>query len=859
MTTNDWLGTINNNFGTAANWSANHVPTASEDALISTLTADTVTASSAEDVGSISVASKDTLDISSVDNFTTNVFSFTVVGTADGSSGISTVNGTIDLARGVLYFGNGQLQGSGLLELAATNNSAPAALDISGSVDADGTGSIEMATGGPTDNEIIGSGVGASFTNVSETISGTGIIGNGSGLLFINASNIDTNNSTSNSGGSLQITGSALAGSFTNDENVIANNSGTLILGMDGQNAAIGNNSEIGLDGEGSTTRLEIAGNVTIDTVASASPGDIDLGGTDDSLDDQIISDGHTASLTLVNQQLKGAGLVGDANLTLTDELLIEADDSHQNHALLLSTGNNTIINSAGAVMEANGGELIVVSSVNNAGTIAAIDGTVLLGNGSEGVNITGSGAVDIGQDSFLQLDGTTSGDVTFTGDDATLNLLGSIGGEIVGASVSDSIDFAPFSMSNRLRWVQTSANGGVLSLVSSSGTTIQSVRLAGSFVTSDFSISVSGEAGTQINIVAATAASDIDDTQVPFAAGEHAVWQQTSGTGGTLSLFNNGAELASFNLAGQFNSLDFATSNDGSGGSLITFQTTPSFPENPGNNDEWILSDGNWVESAGPGSHPSGYNVALTGDWTGGGTDGIMWFNPTTGDTDEWQLSNTQWSASVDLGTHPANATDGNSYQIAGTDDATHFFGNGIDDVLWTSTNADGTIATDIWQLASNGQWTPTPGGSSPGNHPAGYTVAGTGDWTGDGTDGILWFNASTGDTDEWQLSNGQWAGSDDLGTHPANSDGNSYQIAGVGDFFDNGRDGVLWTSVNSDGTVATDIWELNSSGQWMASQPRQPSGRVFGGRRRRFHRDRDERHPLVQRIDRRHRRMAD
>ncbi|MGA2943722.1 MAG: hypothetical protein ABSE50_16965, partial [Xanthobacteraceae bacterium] len=158
--------------------------------------------------------------------------------------------------------------------------------------------------------------------------------------------------------------------------------------------------------------------------------------------------------------------------------------------------------------------------------------------------------------------------------------------------------------------------------------------------------------------------------------------------------------------------------------------------------------------------------------------------------------------------------------YQIAGTDDATHFFGNGIDDVLWTSTNADGTIATDIWQLASNGQWTPTPGGSSPGNHPAGYTVAGTGDWTGDGTDGILWFNASTGDTDEWKLSNGQWAGSNDLGTHPANSDGNSYQIAGVGDFFDNGRDGVLWTSVNSDGTVATDIWELNSSGQWMASQ---------------------------------------
>ena len=283
------------------------------------------------------------------------------------------------------------------------------------------------------------------------------------------------------------------------------------------------------------------------------------------------------------------------------------------------------------------------------------------------------------------------------------------------------------------------------------------------------------------------------------------------------MSLYKNGDDLANVNMTGQFNSLDFALAGFGRNAETITVQNTPTYADNPGNNDEWILSDGNWVESAGPGSHPSGYNVALTGDWTGSGTDGILWFNPTTGDADEWQLSNTQWSASADLGSHPANATDGASYQIAGTDDSTDFTGNGIDDVLWTSTNSDGTIATDIWELSSSGNWAASV---SPGNHPAGYSVAGTGDWTGSGTDGILWFNSSTGDTDEWQLSGGNWAASVDLGTHPTNAtDGSSYQIAGIGDFFDNGRDDVLWTSVNSDGTVATDIWELNSSGQWMAS----------------------------------------
>ena len=128
-----------------------------------------------------------------------------------------------------------------------------------------------------------------------------------------------------------------------------------------------------------------------------------------------------------------------------------------------------------------------------------------------------------------------------------------------------------------------------------------------------------------------------------------------------------------------------------------------------------------------------------------GAGTDGVLWYDPTTGDTDEWQLSNTQWAASVDLGTHPGD------YQISGVGD---FFGNGIDDVLWTSTSSNGQVQTDIWELSSNGQWMASV---QPGPHPAGYSIAGIGDWTGDGTDGVLWYNSSTGDVDEWQLNDGQ------------------------------------------------------------------------------------------------------
>ena len=53
---------------------------------------------------------------------------------------------------------------------------------------------------------------------------------------------------------------------------------------------------------------------------------------------------------------------------------------------------------------------------------------------------------------------------------------------------------------------------------------------------------------------------------------------------------------------------MDFSIGSDGIGGSLITVQNTPiysyNFPPVAGDSitDEWILSDGNWVESASAG-----------------------------------------------------------------------------------------------------------------------------------------------------------------------------------------------------------------------------------------------------------------
>lgn len=231
---------------------------------------------------------------------------------------------------------------------------------------------------------------------------------------------------------------------------------------------------------------------------------------------------------------------------------------------------------------------------------------------------------------------------------------------------------------------------------------------------------------------------------------------------------------------------------------SVASIGSNTAFPAE--NVDEWILANGQWSTSIGPGIHPAGYQTAAVGNFTGNGTSDILWTDPLTGDVDEWQLANGQWTASVDLGAHP-----GTGWQIAGTGD---FTGDGTDDILWTN-SSKGQVQTDIWEL-SNGQWANSV---SPGTHPAGYDVVGIGNFTGNVTSGILWYDPMTGDVDEWTIANGQWSGSIDLGSHP----GTGWQVAGTGDFTGDGTDDILWTN-SSNGQVQTDIWEL-SNGQWAKS----------------------------------------
>ena len=136
-----------------------------------------------------------------------------------------------------------------------------------------------------------------------------------------------------------------------------------------------------------------------------------------------------------------------------------------------------------------------------------------------------------------------------------------------------------------------------------------------------------------------------------------------------------------------------------------------------------------------------------------------------------------------------------------AGTGD---FNGDGTADLAWFN-SATGNL--DIWKL-SNGAWA---GSSNVGSHPPGYRPVGFSDYNNDGTDDILWYNPTTRDVDLWKISNAQWAGSVNIGTHPA-----GYEPTLSGDFNGDGTSDILWYNST---TRAVDIWKIDSNGQWAGS----------------------------------------
>jgi hypothetical protein len=88
-----------------------------------------------------------------------------------------------------------------------------------------------------------------------------------------------------------------------------------------------------------------------------------------------------------------------------------------------------------------------------------------------------------------------------------------------------------------------------------------------------------------------------------------------------------------------------------------------------------------------------------------------------------------------------------------------------------------------------------------SHGRSPVSWSIAGTGDFNGNGQADILW-RSSDGDVAIWLMNRLQILSSEDLGNVPL-----SWSIAVTGDFNGDGKSDIAWRNTNGD--VA--IWLMN------------------------------------------------
>jgi ELWxxDGT repeat protein len=191
------------------------------------------------------------------------------------------------------------------------------------------------------------------------------------------------------------------------------------------------------------------------------------------------------------------------------------------------------------------------------------------------------------------------------------------------------------------------------------------------------------------------------------------------------------------------------------------------------------------WVDVSGSATD---YAAAGVGDFNGDRTADFLFRNNSTGDT--WFEAMSAGAPLLDPNTHsPWHQIGGSDthYSVAGVGD---FYGNGTSDILFRN-NATGDIWFEAMSAGAFNGWHQVGGSNTS------YSAVGVGDLNDDGTSDILFRNDATGDIGFYQMSNGTLQGWHDIG-----GSSTAYAAVGIGDFF------------NNDGTSSDVVFRNNATG---------------------------------------------
>jgi FG-GAP-like repeat len=204
-------------------------------------------------------------------------------------------------------------------------------------------------------------------------------------------------------------------------------------------------------------------------------------------------------------------------------------------------------------------------------------------------------------------------------------------------------------------------------------------------------------------------------------------------------------------------------------------------------------------------------WSVVGVGDLDGNGNDDVVWRN-TSGEVAAWFMNGSTISSSNDITSGGVAVKPDASWSAAGVGD---FSGDGKRDILWRNTS--GEVA--IWSMngaAINSSADATSGGGAI-KPDASWSIAGVGDFNGDGRSDVLWRN-STGALVEWLMNGNTILSSQAIGVSPDSS----WNIVEISDFNGDGRSDILW---RQSGTGLVSNWAMNggtiSSSQTLGATP--------------------------------------